>query len=135
MSGYLLDTNHVTAAIRPGSALPARLREAMDRDLRFGVCVPVLCEVEAGIHGLSRPGPHRQALTRLLARLRIWPLDRATAEIFGQVYQDLRSRGRVLSQVDMMAAALARQMDLTLLTADQDFDAIPALRRENWLVP
>jgi len=32
-----------------------------------------------------------------------------------------------------MPAALARHMDLTLLTADRDFEALPDLRVENWL--
>ena len=52
---------------------------------------------------------------------------------YGEIYVDLRRRGRVLSQVDMMIAALARQMGLTLLTADRDFEALPDLRIENWL--
>jgi predicted nucleic acid-binding protein len=37
------------------------------------------------------------------------------------------------NQVDMMQAALARQMRLTLLTADRDFNALPELPTENWL--
>jgi tRNA(fMet)-specific endonuclease VapC len=38
-----------------------------------------------------------------------------------------------LSQVDIMVAALALSMDLTLLTTDLDFEALPDLRVENWL--
>ena len=34
----------------------------------------------------------------------------------------------------MMLAALARQMNLTILTTDQDFAALPDLKIENWLV-
>ncbi len=30
-------------------------------------------------------------------------------------------------------AALARVMDLTLVTTDRDFEALPDLRLENWL--
>jgi predicted nucleic acid-binding protein len=33
----------------------------------------------------------------------------------------------------MMLAALARRMNLTLLTTDRDFDALPDLRREDWV--
>ena len=39
---------------------------------------------------------------------------------------------KVLSQVDMMSAALARQMKLTILTTDRDFEALPWLRTEDW---
>jgi predicted nucleic acid-binding protein len=41
--------------------------------------------------------------------------------------------GRVLSQVDMMLAALARQMGLILLSSDRDFEDLPGLSVENWL--
>ena len=32
-----------------------------------------------------------------------------------------------------MLASLARRMSLTLLTTDQDFQALPDIRTENWL--
>ena len=46
----------------------------------------------------------------------------------------LRRLGRVLSQVDMMLAALARQQKLTILTTDRDFEALTDLNVENWTV-
>jgi tRNA(fMet)-specific endonuclease VapC len=48
------------------------------------------------------------------------------------MFLELRRRGQVLSQVDLLLAALARQMNRTLLTSDRDFDAIPGIRTENW---
>lgn len=116
MSGYLLDTNHLSIALSPVSTLSPRLRDCILRGFRVGVCAPVLCEMEAGLRGLTRPEEHRRTLTELLGRIRIWPLDATTARIYGEIYQDLRGRGRVLSQVDMMIASLARQMGLTILT-------------------
>ena len=42
------------------------------------------------------------------------------------MHHDLQQWGRVLSQVDMMLAALARQMNLNLVTSDLDFAALPS---------
>jgi len=72
-------------------------------------------------------------LATLLRKIRVWPLEPRVARTFAIIAQELRSRGRVLSQVDMMLAALARQMGLTILSTDTDFDALPDIRRENWL--
>jgi len=69
----------------------------------------------------------------LLRQIRIWPLELPMALIYAEIYHDLRARGRVLSQVDMMLAALSRSLDATLLTDDRDFEALPDLRIENWL--
>jgi predicted nucleic acid-binding protein len=35
----------------------------------------------------------------------------------------------------MMLSALARQMDLVLLTSDRDFERLPGVSCENWLAP
>ena len=95
----------------------------------------MLCELEVGIKQTADPEANRQALSRLLAQVRIWPLDRAVAAEYGTIYQELRRAGVVLSQVDMMISALARTMGLTVLTTDRDFEAVAGARIENWLAP
>jgi tRNA(fMet)-specific endonuclease VapC len=132
---YLLDTNHLGAAVYPHSPVRNQVVAERRRGIRLGTCVPVLCEIEAGAQQVRDPARFHEQLQRLLRQLVIWPLDRTTARIYGEIYNDLRRRGRVLSQVDMMLAALARQMDLVLLTTDSDFDALPDVRRENWANP
>ena len=97
--------------------------------------MPVLCELQVGAQQVQRVAEYQKALSRLLAQLRIWPLDFVTAQHYGEIYLQLRSRGRALSQVDMMLAALARQMQLTLATTDRDFEALPEVATENWLAP
>ena len=39
----------------------------------------------------------------------------------------------MLTQFDLLIAAIARQYKLTLLTADQDFKPVNHLNIENWL--
>jgi predicted nucleic acid-binding protein len=45
----------------------------------------------------------------------------------------LRRQGWQLGTVDALVAAVALRYGCTLLTADKDFAAIPALGLENWL--
>jgi predicted nucleic acid-binding protein len=49
------------------------------------------------------------------------------------MYRFATAKGRALSQVDLMLAAMARLHGLILLSADKDFAAFPDLRVENWL--
>ena len=130
---YLLDTNHVSEIIRPIS----RLRERMTSEARcgavFGTCVPVLCELEAGLHGMARPGQFRNGLRKLLQLSRVWPLEEDLADAYGVLFRELRQAGRSLSQVDIMLAALARSSGLILLTHDRDFEAVQKLKTESWL--
>ena len=133
MNRYLLDTNHLSAYLDRQPALEQRIDAALRAGDRFGICLPVLCEYRAGIR-LSRR--YRQNLARLqvaLARFRLWPSDEQTAAEFAKLFQELRSAGRMLSQFDLLLAAVARQYKLILLTADQDFRPVSRLRVENWL--
>ena len=75
---------------------------------------------------------YERDLNHLLLQIRIWPIDRETTRIYGDIFIELRRLGRVLSQVDMMIAALARQMKYTILTTDRDFEALPDIETEDW---
>ena len=135
MPAYLLDTNHVGMAVDRTSVVGQRIFEARLAGMRLGTCVPVLCEIEAGMRQLRHKVKYRRNLNHLLLQLRLWPVDLKTARIYGDTYMELRQRGRVLSQVDIMVAALARQRKLTILTTDGDFEALPDIRTADWSKP
>lgn len=133
MPDYLLDCNHLSVAINRVSPLRDRIQSTRRTGCRFIACYPVLCELEVGILQTPSPDENHQRLTQLLNQVRIWPLDAETTRYYGAIYIELRNKGRILSQVDMMLAALARQYKLTLLTTDRDFEALPDLKVENWV--
>jgi predicted nucleic acid-binding protein len=133
LSKYLLDTNHLSGYLDRKPALEARVDAALRAGDRIGICLPVLCEYRSGIRLGKR---FRQNLVRLQAALkviRIWPADESTAAIFADIFEELRRTGKMLSQFDLLIAAVARQFNLTLLTADQDFQPVSGIKIENWL--
>jgi predicted nucleic acid-binding protein len=130
---YLLDTNHLSAYLDRRPALEQRIDNALRVGDRFGICLPVLCEYRSGIR-LSRRYRHNLArLQAALGVIRLWPTDEQTAEEFAKIFQELRTAGRMLSQFDLLIAAVARQYKLTLLTADGDFEVVTHLKNESWL--
>jgi len=134
MPDYLLDCNHLSASLRRVSAVRERIHQGRRAGHRFISCYPVLCELEVGIQQTPNPNDNRRRLAQLLRHVRLWPLDTETTLLYGTVYLELRRQGRVLSQVDIMLAALARQHKLIVLTTDRDFEAVSDLAVENWAV-
>lgn len=130
---YLLDTNHVSAAINPVSALRDRIVRRHRQGTRFRTCVPVLCELEVGIQDSSHVDSYRRQLIHLSRKVKVVPLEIGLAQEYGQVFRELRAQGRPMSQVDMLLAAMVRRAKWTLLTSDRDFEAVKGLRTENWL--
>ncbi len=134
MPDYLLDCNHLSAALHKVSPVCERVHQGRRAGRRFVSCYPVLCELEVGIQQTPKPEENRRRLLQLLHQVRLWPLDAETTRFYGTVNLELRRQGRALSQVDIMLAALARQHKLTVLTTDQDFGALADLRIENWAI-
>lgn len=133
MADYLLDCNHLSAAIRKISPVRDRIHQARRAGHRLITLYPVYCELEVGIQQTAQPDEYRRRLNQLFHHVRLWPLDAESARLYGAIYNELRQKGRVLSQVDMMLAALARQHKLIVLTTDLDFEALPDLTLENWV--
>jgi predicted nucleic acid-binding protein len=131
MPDYLLDCNHLSAALRKVSRVRDQIHQGRRAGYRFITCSPVLCELEVGIQQTSHVEDNRRRLAQLLRHVRVWPLDTDTTRLYGAVYSELRRLGRAFSQVDMMLAALARQHHLVVLTPDRDFEALTDLRVEN----
>src|SRR5208337_4455473 len=82
MARYLLDTNHVGAVLDDRSALRERLYHSLKSGHRIATCVPVLCELETGIHQTHRRDHNRRVLAVFLRQIRIWPLNSAIAPLY-----------------------------------------------------
>lgn len=135
MAGYLLDTNHLSPLITLSHPLRQRFLKQQRQGDDFALAVPALTELLFGILTLPRARQNLAEWNRLTPGLIIYHLDREDAEKAANLQVLLRRRGRQLSTVDALIAAIALRYDLTLLTTDKDFAAIAQLKRENWLIP
>lgn len=133
MTNYLLDTNHLSPGKKHTTKLLHRLQLAVRLGNRVGTIVQTFFELEAGLADTVAAGSAYTAIRQRSRFIRIWTLEASMAKTYGQVFLELRQKGRVVSQVDKMLATLARYRKLILLTTDRDFEALPDLRVENWL--
>jgi tRNA(fMet)-specific endonuclease VapC len=134
MANYLLDTNHASPLITVGHPLRERILERLDVGDDFAICVPVIAETLFGIGMLPRAKQNRTEWERLKPLLPCYIPDATDAESAADLQISLRRQGWQLETVDALIAALALRYNLTLLTSDKDFEAVPKLQHENWLV-
>ncbi len=134
MKRFLLDTNHLGEAIGRVSIVRDRIQQMHRQGVIFGTCGPVLCELLVGLVLRKDAVKTRRRLDAVLQVVRIWPIDLAIADHYAKAYHELRKVGRVLSQVDILLAALTRHLNATLLSTDGDFQALSDLTTENWLI-
>ncbi|MBE2236176.1 MAG: type II toxin-antitoxin system VapC family toxin [Caldilineaceae bacterium] len=133
MTRYLLDTNHLSPLVSVGHPLRQRILAQRRRGDDFALPVPALTELLYGIHLTLRAVQNLAEWQRLQHSLGLYPINQLEAELAAELQTSLRRRGWQLATVDALIAAVALRHDLTLLTTDGDFAAVPGLVCENWL--
>ncbi len=130
MTRYLLDTNHASALYKRHLPLTQKVSSSPDR---FFLCEPSVGELWFMIYNSTRIAGNTARLDQFLRSLEHQSFDRASAKAFGDIKATLRKIGRMIPDVDIQIAAVARAHDLTLLTDDAHFSSVSSIRRDNWL--
>ncbi len=130
---FMLDTNIIAYAKnnRPESVLQ-RLTQYRPEDL----CVSAItmAEMEFGVCNSSRPDQNRMALLLFLSRISVLPFDADAAREYGMIRADLTKKGKLIGANDLLIAAHARSLGLTLVTNNtREFERVENLRVENWV--
>jgi tRNA(fMet)-specific endonuclease VapC len=111
----------------------ARVGDATLRGDIVGICVPVLCELWAGVELSASRGRNLDRMKHALARLRVWPFEVKAAEVYGRLYAELRRKGRAMQVTDLQIAAIALCLgNGTVVSKDSDLSAVPGLSVEHW---
>jgi tRNA(fMet)-specific endonuclease VapC len=125
---FLVDSDWLIDAIRGVPAAVDLL--AGLRDDGLAVCIVSYGEIFEGAVGAPDPEAEMARFRRFLDGLALLPLDDAVMERFAFIRADLRRRGQLIPDLDLLIAATALHHDLTLLTRNvRHFDRIPELRR------
>lgn len=130
---YLLDTNILSDLVRHPQGLIFQQIATVGQD-RVCTSIIVACELR---FGASKSGSSRLVLQvdRILAILPVLSLESSVDRHYADIRTHLEQRGTPIGPNDLLIAAHALDLDLTLVTANtREFERVPELRVENWLV-
>ncbi len=93
-----------------------------------------LAEIEYGIQRRGSPTKLRNALSQVMLHMDVLPWDAAAVTCYGELCSSLETQGINLSDFDMMIAAHAVALKITLVSRDKAFAHIPKqrLKLEVW---
>jgi tRNA(fMet)-specific endonuclease VapC len=135
MNGYLLDTNIVTAHLKRNPVVRQRIRDAELAGHAVRLNAVSYYETKRGLLAI---GAERQlaAFERLWRVLGIVMIEHAVLDKAAELYAELRARGQLIEDADLLIAAIALLHDMTLVTNNTaHFTRITGLRVEDWLQP
>ncbi len=135
MSGdlkYLLDTNILSELIRhPRGGVAQHIERVGERS----VCTSIVVAAELRFGAAKKASPRlTQQMNAVLDLIAILPLETPMDEHCGQVRLYLERRGQPFGPNDLLIAAHAQSLGLTVVTANTtEFRRVPGLPVENWL--
>lgn len=134
MARYLLDTNILIAAINGLAVVRDRLQGLQRSEIVLSPIV--LGELITGVEKSQRLERNRGALDAVVRHIDLLPMDRRTAEHYGQIRAELEQKGTIIGANDLWIAAQARAHDLVLVSNNtREFQRVPNLKLEDWLDP
>ena len=80
----------------------------------------------------SRPDANLRKVRDSLSNLRVLDLSWGACEEASRIYKELREKGKVIGEFDILIAAVTRFNDEYLLTHDEDFRAIRGMKIVMW---
>ena len=131
---YMLDTNIVAHAKnnRPPSVLKTLLKHDPSE-----ICISAItmAELDFGVFNSSDPQKNRMALMMFLAGITVLPFGKDASLEYGSIRYYLKTNGIMIGGHDMLIAAHARSMDITLVTNNtREFSRVPGLKIEDWVM-
>ena len=130
---YLLDTNICIYLIKQKpQKVVDKFQTLSISDV--GISSITVAELEYGVAKSQQQEKNRTALLQFLLPLEIVEFNQASATIYGSIRSDLEIRGLIIGAMDMLIAAHALSLGVTLVTNNvREFSRIPTLLLENWV--
>jgi tRNA(fMet)-specific endonuclease VapC len=130
---YCLDSNIVIAVFRGDSELKDKISKLIGKDVEFCITPITLCELYKGAFLAKSTAEAVALIDRFLKTAKLLDFTEPACLEFGKSYAELKSRGKLTQQADLMIASIVKADDLILITRNKkDFEHIPGLKLEVW---
>lgn len=125
---YLLDTNAIIALQRNDVGLTTLLISASE------IFIPIVAigELYFGAYKSQKVDENHKKVGEFARNRTILNINTNTTDIYGQIKQYLRKKGRPIPENDLWIASIAIQNNLVLITRDAHFSEIDYLTIKSW---
>ncbi len=132
---YLLDTNICIYIINEKPEKVLRKFEQYPVH-EFGISSVTHAELQYGVEKSKNKSTNQDALDEFLLPLTILPFHgKRLVKCYGEIRASLESKGKTIGPLDMLIAAHALSLDLTIISNNiKEFTRIENLKCENWLI-
>jgi tRNA(fMet)-specific endonuclease VapC len=133
MKPAIIDTNIISAFMRGNHQVILKIEEYLEEYDTLTISVITYYEIMRGIKSLASESKV-EAFHEFMSACNIEEIDLITAEKAAEIYDELRSIGKLVEDADILIAATAMKHGMVVVTDNtQHFKRIRGLKVENWL--
>jgi tRNA(fMet)-specific endonuclease VapC len=130
---YVLDTNIISAILKNNEKVKNKVKEIILVGKEIRINAISYYEIKRGLlaaEAIQQLG----RFDKLCKEFGLLLLDSlGTFDEAAQIYADLRKKGNIIEDADILIASLSKTKDFILVTDDTDFNRIQGVKIENWL--
>jgi len=130
---YVLDTNIITAILEGNEKVKRKVQEVILQGREIFINAISYYEIKRGLLAVNAKTQLKR-FDLFCEKFGLILLD--TQSIFdkaAEIYANLRKKGRLIEDADILIASIAKTKKLILVTNDTDFQRVQGLKIENWL--
>lgn len=124
-----LDTNIVVDFFRGDARVNSWMESMAAQGEFFSVTMLTVCELYKGVFLSAHRDEHKRQLESFLRTVQVLDLTVKASEVYGQIYEKLKSAGKPTQDFDLLIAAIVIAHNRTFITKDiKDFRNIPGIK-------
>jgi len=123
-----IDSDNLSFSFRGDKVVIQKIAEMKDKGETLALASLTVYEIERGLRADPRPRIE-SAFRDVLAVTDIFPLDDKAISIAADIYADLKKRGKLIGEIDILIAAIVIRNNGTLFTNNiRHFEVVPNLK-------
>lgn len=133
MMDFLFDTNTVSALLKQNKVIAEKVNDVTDKGAKIFLSIVTDYEIQRGLFAVNATTQLKNyEILRQQYQL-LWIDNLEISKIAAEIHADLKQKGQIIQDADILIAATAIVNNLTVVTGDNHFLRISNLKVENWL--
>ena len=132
MTDYVLDTDTCIYWLNGEGKIRRKVEQVGPDNLRLTIIT--LAELRYGAYNSQNVSENLKNINNFLRKVRVLPLDQDAADRFGKIKVDLRKKGQMIEDFDILIASTTLSHGGVLVTNNvEHFKRIAVLNYVNWM--
>jgi len=127
-----LDTDILVSLLKGAPDATEKIRTLQEHGDRISTTMITAYELMKGARISSRADENLGKVRNSISNLRVLELSFGAAEEASKIFGELRDRGRLIGEFEVLIAGIVRYHDESLVTRDEHFKAIRGMKLINW---